>query len=38
VHALHAAGVGPGDTVLVHGGAGGVGLMGVQLPPLRGRP
>jgi NADPH:quinone reductase-like Zn-dependent oxidoreductase len=31
VHALHAAGVGPGDTVLVHGGAGGVGLMGVQL-------
>jgi NADPH:quinone reductase-like Zn-dependent oxidoreductase len=31
VHALHAAGVGAGDTVLVHGGAGGVGLMGVQL-------
>lgn len=31
VHALHAAGVGSGDTVLVHGGAGGVGLMGVQL-------
>lgn len=31
VHALHAAGVGPGDTVLVHGGSGGVGLMAVQL-------
>jgi NADPH:quinone reductase-like Zn-dependent oxidoreductase len=31
VHALHAAGAGPGDTVLVHGGAGGVGLIGVQL-------
>jgi NADPH:quinone reductase-like Zn-dependent oxidoreductase len=31
VHALHAAGVGAGDTVLVHGGTGGVGLMGVQL-------
>jgi NADPH:quinone reductase-like Zn-dependent oxidoreductase len=30
-HALHATGVGAGDTVLVHGGAGGVGLMGVQL-------
>jgi NADPH:quinone reductase-like Zn-dependent oxidoreductase len=30
-HALPAAGVGVGDTVLVHGGAGGVGLMGVQL-------
>jgi len=31
VHALHAAGVVAGDTVLVHGGSGGVGLMGVQL-------
>ena len=31
VHALHAAGVSAGDTVLVHGGAGGVGLMAVQL-------
>lgn len=31
VHALQVAGVGAGDTVLVHGGAGGVGLMGVQL-------
>ncbi|OZD05002.1 alcohol dehydrogenase [Rhodococcus sp. 06-235-1A] len=30
-HALHAAGVGSGETVLVHGGAGGVGLMAVQL-------
>jgi NADPH:quinone reductase-like Zn-dependent oxidoreductase len=36
VHALHAAGVGPGDTVLIHGGAGGVGLMGVQLAVARG--
>ncbi|TQS42498.1 NADP-dependent oxidoreductase [Cryptosporangium phraense] len=31
VHALRAAGVGAGDTVLVHGGSGGVGLMAVQL-------
>lgn len=31
VHVLHAAGVGNGDTVLVHGGSGGVGLMAVQL-------
>lgn len=31
VHALHAAGVESGDTLLVHGGAGGVGLMAVQL-------
>ncbi|MEU7144000.1 NADP-dependent oxidoreductase [Nocardia sp. NPDC046473] len=30
-HALHAAGVGAGDTVLIHGAAGGVGLMAVQL-------
>lgn len=31
VHALNAAGVGRGDTVLVHGGSGGVGLLAVQL-------
>ncbi|MFC8518677.1 NADP-dependent oxidoreductase [Streptomyces sp. NPDC057257] len=31
VHALRAAAVDAGDTVLVHGGAGGVGLMAVQL-------
>ena len=31
VHALHVTGVGPGDTVVVHGAAGGVGLMAVQL-------
>jgi NADPH2:quinone reductase len=31
VHALHAASVKPGDTVLIHGGAGGVGLMAIQL-------
>lgn len=36
VHALDAAGVGPGDTVLVHGGSGGVGLMGVQLAAAAG--
>lgn len=30
-HALHAADVRAGDTVLIHGGAGGVGLMAVQL-------
>ncbi len=30
-HTLDATGVGPGDTVLVHGGSGGVGLMAVQL-------
>ena len=30
-HALHATGVGVGDTVLVHGASGGVGLMVVQL-------
>lgn len=35
-HALHAAGVGSGDTVLVHGGSGGVGLMGVQLAATAG--
>ena len=36
VHALTATGVGPGDTVLVHGAAGGVGLMAVQLAAPRG--
>ena len=36
VHALTATGVGQGDTVLVHGAAGGVGLMAVQLAALRG--
>ncbi|WP_394427171.1 NADP-dependent oxidoreductase [Streptomyces sp. SGAir0957] len=35
-HALYAAGVAVGDTVLVHGAAGGVGLMGVQLAAARG--
>lgn len=30
-HALHTADVRVGDTVLIHGGAGGVGLMAVQL-------
>ena len=35
-HALHATGVGAGDTVLVHGGAGGVGLTGVQLAAAAG--
>jgi NADPH:quinone reductase-like Zn-dependent oxidoreductase len=30
-HALHAAGVRRGDTVLIHNGSGGVGLMAVQL-------
>jgi NADPH:quinone reductase-like Zn-dependent oxidoreductase len=36
VHALTAAGVQDGDTVLVHGAAGGVGRMVVQLAVLRG--
>ncbi|WP_369135247.1 zinc-binding alcohol dehydrogenase family protein [Modestobacter sp. I12A-02662] len=36
VHALTAAAVGTGDTVLVHGAAGGVGLMLVQLAGSRG--
>ncbi|WP_225724806.1 MULTISPECIES: NADP-dependent oxidoreductase [unclassified Nocardia] len=36
VHALHAAGVGSGDTVLMHGGSGGVGLMAVQLATAQG--
>jgi len=31
VHALHVTGVGAGDTVVVHGASGGVGLMAVQL-------
>jgi NADPH2:quinone reductase len=35
-HALVATGVGAGDTVLVHGGAGGVGIMAVQLAVSRG--
>jgi len=35
-HCLVAAGVTAGDTVLVHGGSGGVGAMTVQLAVLRG--
>ncbi|MGW1564515.1 hypothetical protein ACWCQ1_50045 [Streptomyces sp. NPDC002144] len=35
-HALHATGVGAGDTMLIHGGAVGVGLMGVQLAAAAG--
>jgi NADPH:quinone reductase-like Zn-dependent oxidoreductase len=35
-HTLTATGVGAGDTVLVHGAAGGVGLMAVQLAKIRG--
>lgn len=35
VHALVAADVGPGDTVLVHGASGGVGLMVIQLATAR---
>lgn len=35
-HLLTKTGVGTGDTVLVHGGAGGVGLMVVQLAVARG--
>jgi NADPH2:quinone reductase len=35
-HTLEATGVGAGDTVLVHGASGGVGLPAVQLARLRG--
>jgi NADPH:quinone reductase len=35
-HALVATGVAQGDTVLVHGASGGVGVMAVQLAALRG--
>jgi NADPH:quinone reductase len=35
-HTLEASGVGAGDTVLVHGASGGVGLMAVQLAAARG--
>jgi NADPH:quinone reductase len=35
-HTLEAAGVRAGDTVLIHGGTGGVGLMAVQLAAVRG--
>jgi NADPH:quinone reductase-like Zn-dependent oxidoreductase len=35
-HALAVVGVGAGDTVLLHGAAGGVGLLAIQLAVLRG--
>ena len=35
-HLLAATDVGPGDTVLIHAGSGGVGLMAVQLAVIRG--
>ncbi len=35
-HLLAATGVGPGDTVVIHGAAGGVGVMAVQLAVGRG--
>jgi NADPH:quinone reductase len=35
-HALEATGTGAGDTVLVHGASGGVGLMAIQLAAARG--
>lgn len=36
VHAVETVALGAGETVLIHGGAGGVGLMAVQLAALRG--
>ncbi|MFF4798862.1 zinc-binding alcohol dehydrogenase family protein [Streptomyces sp. NPDC001351] len=36
VHTLEAIGVGKGDTVLIHGAAGGVGLVAVQMAVARG--
>ncbi|MEV6559750.1 NADP-dependent oxidoreductase [Nocardia sp. NPDC051756] len=36
MHALHATTVGQGDTVLIHGGSGGVGLLAVQLAAAAG--
>lgn len=36
LQALRRAGVGEGDTVLIHGGAGGVGTFGIQLARLAG--
>ena len=36
VHTLTATGVGPGDTVLIHGASGGVGQMAVQIAVARG--
>jgi NADPH:quinone reductase-like Zn-dependent oxidoreductase len=36
VHALALAGVQPGDTVLIHGGAGGVGHIAIQMAVARG--
>ncbi len=35
-HLMAATGVGEGDTVLIHGGAGGVGVMAIQLAAARG--
>jgi NADPH:quinone reductase-like Zn-dependent oxidoreductase len=37
VHALVATGVGSGDTVVLHGASGGVGLLAVQLAVALGR-